>query len=85
MVVDTGTAASARVLGGDGLDELIVLQAGLRVRNRTASTASYELRLPPFLKDIEVRVAGRTVAAFSTAGMTGAARWEVALSNPGGG
>ena len=85
IAIDTSTSASARVVGGDGLDELIVLQAGLRVRNRTVSSASYELRLPSFLKDIEVRVEGRTVAAFSAAGMTGAVRWEVDLSNPGDG
>ena len=41
VVVDTMNSASARVMGGDGLDELIVLQAGIRVRNRTASSASY--------------------------------------------
>lgn len=80
VVVDTVNSAFARVMGGDGLDELIVLQAGLRIRNRTASSASYELRLPRFLRDIEVRIAGRTVAAFSTAGLTQAARWEVDLT-----
>jgi len=82
VVVDTVSSASARVMGGDGMDELIVLQAGLRVRNRTTSAASYELRLPQSLRAIEVRIAGRTVATFSTAGMTQAARWEVDLSNP---
>jgi len=85
VVVDTSESASARVLGGDGQDEMIVLQAGLRIRNKTVSTASYELRLPAFLRDVEVRVAGRTVASFSTAGMTGAARWEVDLTGRGGG
>ena len=82
VVVDTVLSASARVMGSDGMDELIVLQAGLRVRNRTTSAASYELRLPRSLRDIEVRIAGRTVATFSAAGMTQAARWEVDLSNP---
>ena len=82
VVVDTVSSASARVMDGDGMDELIVLQAGLRVRNRTTSAASYQLRLPRSLRDIEVRIAGRTVATFSTAGMTQAARWEVDLSNP---
>jgi len=80
VVVDTVNTASARVMGGDGQDEIIVLQAGLRVRNRTTSAASYELRLPRSLQDIEVRIAGRTVATFSTAGMTQAARWEVDLT-----
>jgi hypothetical protein len=78
--IDTSASASARVLGGDGQDEMIVLQAGLRIMNTTASTASYELRLPPFLRDVEVRVASRTVATFSTVGMTGGARWEVDLT-----
>ena len=85
VVVDTGVAASARVLGGDGLDELIVLQAGLRVRNRTVSSSDFELRLPPSLRNIEIRIAGRTVATFSTTGLSGGARWEVDLSTSGGG
>lgn len=82
VAVDTSASASARVIGGDGLDELVVLQSGLRVRNRTISTASYVLTLPPSLSDLEVRIAGRTIGVFSTRQMTGSSRLEMDLSNP---
>ncbi len=79
IVVDTVTAASARILGGAGNEEMMVLQAGFRIRRNASSRASYEFRLPRSLELVEVRVAGKTVVRYDVTEMAERGRWEIDL------
>ncbi len=79
IVVDTVTAASARILGG-GNEEVMVLQAGFRIRRNASSRASYEFRLPRSLELVEVRVAGKTVVRYDVTEMAQRGRWEIDLT-----
>ncbi|NIM52596.1 MAG: hypothetical protein GTO22_25685, partial [Gemmatimonadales bacterium] len=47
IAVDSVSSVTARVIGGDGTEELVVLPGGLRIVNSAASTASYEIIVPP--------------------------------------
>ncbi len=79
IVVDTVTAASARILGG-GNEEVMVLQAGFRIRRNATSRASYEFRLPRSLELVEVRLAGKTVVRYDVTEMAERGRWEIDLT-----
>jgi hypothetical protein len=82
ITVDSVPSASARVLGGDGSEELVVLPGGLRILNAAASTASYEIVLPPAVRNIEVRIAGRTVWRSDETALPGPIRQEFELAPP---
>lgn len=82
IVADTTRSASARIIGGDGSDEIVVLRSGLRVLNRPESSASYQLRLPSLLKVVEVRVGGAVVARYNIAEARGRVTWEIDLVKP---
>ncbi len=82
IVADTTSSASARIMGGDGRDEIVVLRSGLRVLNRPESSASYRLRLPRLLKVVEVRVGGAVVARYNIAEARGIVTWEIDLVKP---
>jgi hypothetical protein len=82
IAVDSVPSASARVLGGDGSEELVVLPGGLRILNAAASTASYEIVLPPVVRNIEVRIAGRTVWRSDETVLPGPIRQEFELAPP---
>ncbi len=84
IVVDTVTAASARILGGAGNEEIMVLLTGFRIRRNAASRASYEFRLPRSLELVEVRVAGRTVVRYDVTEMAQRGRWEIDLTRSEG-
>ena len=84
IVVDTVTAASARILGGAGNEEIMVLQTGFRIRRNASSRASYEFRLPRSLKLVEVRVAGKTVVRYDVTEMAERGRWEIDLTRSEG-
>ena len=60
IVIDTITSASAAVFGESNSDEMILLPAGLRIRNSSTSNSSYEVRLPNTLDAVEVVVGGST-------------------------
>lgn len=61
LLFDSTTSASAGILGEDTGDEMILLPDGLRVRNSSGSTTSYEVQLPLTLSFVEVRIAGTTI------------------------
>lgn len=84
LTVDSVASASARIVGGGGNDEIVVLREGLRIRNSAESSASYELRLPRYLESVEVRVAGEVVVRYDLTVMTRPARWQVDLAKPWG-
>ncbi|MFQ5705555.1 MAG: anti-sigma factor family protein [Gemmatimonadales bacterium] len=84
IVVDTVIAASARILGGAGKEEMMVLQAGFRIRDNASSRASYEFRLPRSLELVEVRVAGKTVVRYDVTEMAERGRWEIDLTRSEG-
>jgi hypothetical protein len=54
-----GDTAVAVVLGGSGLEDLVVLPTRLRIVNPEASSASYVIRLPARLARVRVLVGGR--------------------------
>jgi hypothetical protein len=70
------------VLGGDGSEELVVLPGGLRILNVATSTASYEIVLPPVVRNIEVRIGGRTVWRLDETALSGPIRQEFELAPP---
>lgn len=80
VATDSVASASARVLGGDGSEELVVLPEGLRILNAATSTASYEVVLPPAVQNIEVRIAGRSVWRSDETGVSGPTRREFQLA-----
>ncbi len=82
IAIDSVPSASARVLGGDGSEELVVLPGGLRILNAAASTASYEILLPLVVRNIAVRVAGRTVWRLDETAPSGPIRQEFELAPP---
>jgi anti-sigma factor RsiW len=84
VVIASGSvpSASARVLGGDGSEELVVLPGGLRILNVATSTASYEIVLPPVVRNIEVRIGGRTVWRLDETALSGPIRQEFELAPP---
>jgi hypothetical protein len=84
IATDSVESASARVLGGDGSEELVVFPGGLRILNAPTSAASYEVLLPPTVSDIEIRIAGRTVWTANAAALSGFIRREFELG-PGAG
>jgi hypothetical protein len=80
IAIDSVPSASARVLGGDGSEELVVLPGGLRIHNTVASTASYEILLPLVVRNIEVRIAGRTVRMLDETALATPTRHEFELA-----
>lgn len=60
-----GPNVEARVVGGTGLEELLVLPEGVAVRNLAGSTADYEVEVPATLAGVDLVVAGRVVWAGS--------------------
>jgi hypothetical protein len=84
VYVDTSTAASARMIGRDAGEGFVVQAAGLTIRNTSASSVSYELRLPRTCQSLEVRIADSVVWRYeieSSSGMQGP--WEVDLRGDG--
>lgn len=57
----SGAEVEARVIGGDGGEELTVLPDGLAVRNPDDSSARYAVAIPATVREIEVFVAGRRI------------------------
>jgi hypothetical protein len=54
LTADSGARAAATVTGAAG-EELVVLPAGLRVRNRAASTADYRVTVPASTPRVRLR------------------------------
>jgi predicted anti-sigma-YlaC factor YlaD len=80
LAVDSVPSASARVLGGNGHEELVVLQGGLRLLNGFESTASSEIVIPHYVTAVEVEIANRTAMLLNEAALSETARWEIDLT-----
>ncbi len=80
LVIDSGPSASARVRGGDGSEELVVLPAGLRIVNAPTSSANYEIVVPRSVRALELTIAGRTVLTLDRAELLGLTVREIDLT-----
>lgn len=74
-----GLSASARVLGGGGGEELVVLPDALRIANASTSTASYEIVVPRSVRMVAVTIAGRSVLTMDAAELSEAVAREIEL------
>jgi hypothetical protein len=81
VAMDTGSLV--QITGASQADELLVFAAGVRIRNSSESSASYDLRIPRSIDVLEVRIAGLTVAKLELAGHAGSARWQIDLRHAG--
>jgi len=79
LATDSGPSASARVLGGDGSEELIVHGGGLHIVNAATSSASYEIVVPQSVATLELIVAGRTVLSLGAGDLSGLTNREIDL------
>jgi hypothetical protein len=77
LVAVDGEAAGAEVLGTDAVD-LLVVPAGVRIRNESATSAGYRVTVPPGVRRVRLRVGGavRVVAR----GEIGAGGWTMPLT-----
>lgn len=81
LAIDSAPLASARVLGGDGSEELIVHRGGLRIVNTPTSSASYEIAVPRSVSTLELIVAGRIVLSLSEAELLDLTSREIDLGH----
>jgi hypothetical protein len=74
-----GDSATAAASGGHGAAELVVLPRGLRIVNDSGGTASFFVRLPASLAQVEVRVGEEAPQAMTPA--AAGQRWIVPLAD----
>lgn len=79
IVLDTASSAAARIIVSHVNDELVVLRAGLRIRNTATSSASYEVWLPASCERLLVRIGGRVVARHNLKQST-RTHWKIDLA-----
>jgi hypothetical protein len=69
-----GSSATAEVVGGTGMADLLVLPAALHVRNAPGSAAEYRLALPSTVRRVRVRVGDGRETVVEMAGVDAAGR-----------
>lgn len=79
LAMDSGPSASARVLGGDGSEELVVHRGGLHIVNAPTSSARYEIVVPRSVSTLELIIAGRTVLSLGAGDLAGLTNREIDL------
>jgi hypothetical protein len=79
LAMDSGPSASARVLGGDGSEELVVHRGGLHIVNAPTSSARYEIVVPQSISTLELIIAGRTVLSLGAGDLSGLTNREIDL------
>jgi hypothetical protein len=80
LLFDSTTSASAGILGENTGDEMILLPDGLRVRNSSGSTTSYEVQLPLTLLSVDVRIGGTTILRLDLQSLAAPLRRELDLT-----
>ena len=78
--IGDGNVASVRVTGRASTDSVQVAGNGIRIRNSTVSTATYEVAVPSSIRWVTVRVVGSARLSYTTAAIAARGSVVIALS-----